>query len=156
MARYASLQDLYSLGVPQAALEGEASPEEQEQGLEAACDLVDSYLSGRFVLPLTAHGRDLTRAAAIIAAYDLMTGRGYNPANQGDDSTQLDKRYEATIEWLRDIAKGIVKPVVTDSSPTPGGGGAGASGVGDGYVVAPRLAPDGDGYVVGEPRPRGW
>lgn len=154
MAHYATLADLYTLGIPEPSLE--RIPEaDRETGLVAACDMVDSYLRERFTLPLLTHGTDITRAACIIAAYDLMTANGLNPANAGDDSTQLDKRYEGTIDWLRDVAKGLVTPVVTDSSPTPSAGGASGLPAG-GYVVAPRLSDDGCGYVVGPPRSRGW
>lgn len=161
MARYASLQDLFRLGAPESAFRGQSNQDwgltddELEAGLEAACGHVDSYLSGRFTLPLAVHGQSITRAVCIVAAYDLLTGRGFNPANQGDDSSQLDKRYKSIEDWLEKVAKGEVTPVVTDSSaPTPGGGAAAAPA--EGYVVSPRLADDGDSYMVGPPRPRGW
>src|SRR5689334_16114345 len=105
MATYATISNLFILGAPEAAFRDSSgtgwgfTDEQLEAGLVAACDLVDSYLRGRFTLPLKSHGQDLTRAACIIAAYDLVTGRGYNPHNQGDDSSQLDKRYEATVSW---------------------------------------------------------
>lgn len=158
MARYATLQDLYSLGVPEAAFTGGADPiteEAREAGLVASCDMVDSFLSERFTLPLVSYGRDLTRAACIIAAYDLMTANGYNPANQGDDSTQLDKRYNSIIEWLTAISKGQVTPVVTEPETSGGGGSGGGVPVG-GFVVAPRPSDDGESYIVGEGRVRGW
>jgi phage gp36-like protein len=159
MARYATLQHLFQLGAPESAFRGLPVPftdEELEAGLEAACGHVDSYLSSRFTLPLVVAGSAIRRAVCIIAAYDLLTGRGYNPANQGDDSSQLDKRYASTEKWLDKVADGTVKPDATDSS-TPGGDDDGSPNtpVG-GYVVAPRLSDDGDSYVVGAPRPRGW
>jgi phage gp36-like protein len=97
----------------------------------------------------------MRRAVCIIAAYDVITGRGYNTQNVGGDSDQLKERYDSIIQWLRDIARGDVTPVVTDSS-TGGGGGGGGGGSGDSaaYVVAPRLV--GGEYVVGPPVPRGW
>lgn len=154
MARYASTDDLFALGAPEAAFEGLSAPD-LESGLSAACDFVDSYLSGRFTLPLVVWGGDMRRAVCIIAAYDVITGRGYNTQNVGGDSDQLKERYDSIIQWLRDIARGDVTPVVTDSS-TGGGGGGGGGGSGDSaaYVVAPRLV--GGEYVVGPPVPRGW
>jgi len=158
MARYATLQNLFHLGAPETAFRGQASfeDEELEAGLEAACGHVDSYLSGRFTLPLVSHGEAVTRAVCIVAAYDLLTGRGFNPANQGDDSSQLDKRYESTEKWLEKVAQGLVTPVVTDSSTGAPDDDGNTSTPTGGYVVAPRLTDDGEGCVVGAPRPRGW
>lgn len=162
MALYASLQDLFQLGAPESAFRGQSNPDanftdaELEAGLEAASGHVDSYLAERFTLPLVVPGTAIKRAVCIIAAYDLLTGRGFNPANQGDDSTQLDKRYKSTTDWLEMVAEGKVKPVVTDSSqPAPDDDGSPNTPAG-GYVVSPRLSDDGDSYVVGAPRPRGW
>lgn len=153
MSRYATYADLYTLGAPETAFDGLA-PEALDGALDAACDTVDSYLANRFTLPLTAVNGDVKRAACIIAAYDLIAGRGWNPSNSGGDSDQLSTRYDKVIEWLRDVAKGLVTPVVTDSAaPTtvvsPGG-------LPDNVVVAPSLSGDGLSYVVGPPQPRGW
>lgn len=162
MARYAAITDLFILGAPESAFRDASVPgwgftdEQLEAGLVASCDFVDSYLRGRFTLPLAAFGLDLTRAACIISAYDLLTGRGYNPANQGDDSSQLDKRYESIVSWLKMIARGEVTPVVTDGSEPEGDDDGSPNTPVGGYVMAPRLSDDGDSYVVGAPRPRGW
>lgn len=159
---YATLQDLFQLGAPESAFRGQSNQDwsftdaELEAGLEAASGHVDSFLADRFTLPLLVPGTAIKRAVCIVAAYDLLTSRGYNPANQGDDSSQLDKRYKSVEDWLEKVAKGEVKPVVTDSStPGPDDDGSPNTPAG-GYVVAPRLANDGDSYVVGAPRPRGW
>lgn len=152
MARYASLENLYSLGAPESAFDG-VSTDAQETGLVAACDMVDSYLRERFTLPLVAYGADLTRAVCIIAAYDLLAGRGYN-SQPGSDSAQAEVRYEKVIQWLRDISRGDVTPVVTDSAPPSTGDGTGSGGEVERYVLAPRI--EHGEYIVGAPRPRGW
>jgi phage gp36-like protein len=162
MARYATLSDLFNLGAPESAFRGQSNSAldftdaELEAGLEAACGHVDSYLAKRFTLPLVRAGSAIRRAVCIIAAYDLLTGRGFNPANQGDDSSQIDKRYASTEKWLALVADGTVTPDADDSSqPVPDDDGSKNTPAG-GYVVSPRLADDGDSYVVGPPRPRGW
>jgi phage gp36-like protein len=81
-------------------------------------------------------------------------GRGFNSQNAGGDSEQLADRYEKVTTWLRDIAKGDVTPVVTDSAPPTSGGGTSTNGAVDQYVVAPRIV-CGE-FTVGAPRPRGW
>jgi phage gp36-like protein len=162
MARYATLQNLFQLGAPESAFRGQSNADwaftdaELEAGVDAACGHVDSYLSGRFTLPLVTYGEAVTRAVCVVAAYDLLTSRGYNPANQGDDSSQLDKRYRSVEDWLKDVARGLVTPPVTDSSTPTGDDDGNANTPSGGYVVAPRLSDDGDGYVVGAPRVRGW
>jgi phage gp36-like protein len=162
MARYATLADLFNIGAPEAAFRGHSNPElnltdsQIEAGLEAACGHVDSYLAKRFTLPLVRAGSAITRAVCFIAAHDLLSGRGFNPANQGDDSTQLDKRVALVEKWLDKVADGTVTPDADDSSqPVPDDDGSKNTPVG-GYVVSPRLSDDGDSYVVGPPRPRGW
>lgn len=153
MSRYATIPDLYSLGAPETAL-SELTDDVKESALGAACDVVDSYFANRFTLPLVTWGGDVKRAVCIIAAYDLLSGRGWNPTNTGGDSDQLSTRYDKVLEWLRDVARGLVTPVVTDSAPVSAG--APANSLPDNVVVAPRLSNDGLAYVVGPPQPRGW
>lgn len=154
MSRYATLQQLYGLGAPETSF-SEVSEDMRESALTAACDVVDSYLSNRFTLPLVTFGGDVTRAVCIIAAYDLLSGRGWNPASTGGDSDQLSARYDSVKDWLRDVARGLVTPVVTDSS-APTGGAVEAGGLPAQVVVAPRQSCDGFSYTVGPPQPRGW
>lgn len=73
----------------------------------AACRRVESavYQAWRDV---TAWSDDLREAAASIAAYTLISFRGFGPA-QGADA-QLEKRYQAALAWLDLIAKGLRTP----------------------------------------------
>lgn len=112
MATYCSRDDLTAVGVNANALRS-ATAGEITGAIEMASDLIDSYLRQQFALPLEDHGRDITRAAAIIAAYDLMSARGFNP-NESEDSP-LAKRYADVIAWLKMIAEGTVTPDVTES-----------------------------------------
>lgn len=111
---YASMADLRALGLPEAVLA--SIPEaEQEAALEAASALADSYLRARYDLPLAAWGRGLTRAVALIAAYDLMSRRGYDPTRPGQENLRM--RYEDAIRWLEGVAAGKVDPGVVDATP---------------------------------------
>ncbi|UZX16554.1 DUF1320 domain-containing protein [Thermus sp. PS18] len=111
---YASRTDLHALGLPEAVLA--SIPEaEQEAALEAASALADSYLRTRYDLPLASWGRGLTRAVALIAAYDLMSRRGYDPTRPGQENLRM--RYEDAIRWLEGVAAGRVDPGVVDASP---------------------------------------
>ena len=80
-----------------------------------ASDLADGYLARQLTLPLSEWGDDLRRHVCAIAAYDLMTQRGYNPEG-GDSNLRL--RYEDAVRWLERVASGTVRPAVTDSTPT--------------------------------------
>lgn len=116
MTRYATMTDLARLGLPSAALSGVAT-ETQEDALDAASSLADGYLTSRYALPLSAWGADLTACVAKLAAYDLMTTRGYAPEAGRDDQLRL--RHEDAMRWLRDVAGGVVALYgVTDATPT--------------------------------------
>lgn len=112
MPSYATTADLTKLAIPAEALVGIVAAD-QDAALAAASSLADSYLASRFSLPLTKWGDDLRRAVCLIAAYDLMTRRGYNPEG-GDANLRL--RYDDAIRWLERVADGRIAPAVTDSA----------------------------------------
>jgi phage gp36-like protein len=70
-----------------------------DEGIAFATDLIDGYLRARYTLPLTTVPRNLTGIACDIARY-----RFYQ--DQPTDLVVL--RYNAAIQWLRDIADGRV------------------------------------------------
>jgi phage gp36-like protein len=115
---YATIDQLINpaLGLPIAAVKGMSSSD-LEEGLIAATDLADSYLSNRFKLPITAWRKDLSQAVAAIAAYQLLAGRGFNP-QPGSPDEQVRLRYEDAIRWLKDCSKGLATPAgIVDSTP---------------------------------------
>lgn len=124
MARYATAADVQSpaYGLPAGALAGLGDDQaavdvECERAAEAACDLADGYLAGRYVLPLVGHGTDLTRAVCAIATWDLMVGVGFNPEGTHE---LIRTRYEDAVKWLSGIAAGKVSPPsIVDTSPAP-------------------------------------
>lgn len=111
---YAELADLRALGLPSQALAG-VDAGDQYAALEAASALVDSYLRVRYSLPLRSWGRELVRVTALIAAYDLMSRRGYDPTRPGQENLRM--RYEDAIRWLEGVAAGKVDPGVEDATP---------------------------------------
>lgn len=46
-----------------------------------------------------------------LAAYGFMSARGYDPTAQPDEV--IADRYAKAMQWLRDVAKGLVKPFET-------------------------------------------
>jgi phage gp36-like protein len=114
--RYATRDDLETWGLSARALEG-FDPDVITKELDAASRLVDSYISGKYALPLQTVGADLGKATAVIAAYELLSNVGYNPATPGaDENFRL--RYVDKIAWLKDLRDG--KAV---STGTTGSGG---------------------------------
>lgn len=116
MTRYATTTNLVHLGIRAEALSGVATAV-QEEALDAASAVADGYLRARgYVLPITAWSADLTRAVAILAAFDLLVTRGFDPQAGADDV--LLRRVEMATTWLRDVAAGHVTPDLTDSTPS--------------------------------------
>lgn len=115
MADYAEEADLALYGPASGALE-DIDSATKEAALDAACDVANGYLGNAFVLPITAHGADLTRHVVAIAVWDLMTGvRGMNP--DGSDET-IRMRYDDAIRWLERVADGRLRPAgLVDSTP---------------------------------------
>jgi phage gp36-like protein len=114
MTRYATTADLARLGISSAALQGVATAT-QEAALDACSAVADGYLRARgYVLPLTTWSNDLTRAVAVLAAFDLLVTRGYDPSAGTDDV--LLKRVEMATSWLRDVAASRITPALTDST----------------------------------------
>ncbi|MFW5920921.1 MAG: gp436 family protein [Polyangiales bacterium] len=79
----------------------EIDTEVAEQALDDASAEIDGYLDARrFKLPLEDVPRVLTRAAADIARYRLY-------ATQAPETVK--DRYEATLSWLKMLARGDVQ-----------------------------------------------
>lgn len=132
---YATTTDLVRLGIGAAALTG-VSEATQEAALEAASDTADGYMRARYSLPLASWGDDLRRAVCAIAAWDILSVRGFDPTRGNDVSLQV--RYEAATTWLKDVSLGRV--VVSGGNTTP-------TATRHARASGPRVASD---------RTRGW
>lgn len=113
---YATRTDLTRLGIRAGALTG-VSTDEQDAALEAASDLADSYMRSRYALPLTGYGDDLKRAVCAVAAWDLLSTRGFAPQGGADEAVQT--RYESAIGWLKDVSAGRAAVSGGNTTPTP-------------------------------------
>ena len=119
---YATLEDMQDFGLPQGAW-AMMKPSTVERALRASSAVADSYLRGQYQLPLISWGLDLTQAVCTLAAWDLMSDRGYNP--EGHDE-KLKERADATRDWLKGLAGGSVhlssvKDASGDASMARGG-----------------------------------
>jgi phage gp36-like protein len=97
---------LEKYGLRSAAV-SELTTDQKNAALLAASEFADGYLANANPFPITAWGTDLRRAVVQIAVWDIVSTRGINP----DGSDELfERRAKAATDWLRDIAKGVVKP----------------------------------------------
>ncbi len=115
---YCTRPELYIWGAPAAAFT-DVEPDDQDQGIMGASAVIDGYLKSHVNLPLLSFGRDIKRACAIIAAYDLISAsRGRNPEEAGDRDP-LYGRYKATMAWLSDVGEGLVTTSAVGSPIAP-------------------------------------
>lgn len=116
MSQYATTTDLTRFGAPAASLAA-FDATAQNAALAAASALADGHLARRFAMPLSAWGDDLRKHVCWLAAFDLLSGRGFREDALGADT--LEARYDKAITWLKGIAAGSVEPQgITDASPT--------------------------------------
>jgi phage gp36-like protein len=119
VAQYATEAELISLQIPTAALAGvTAMGIDPEDHLIQASGKVDTYLRGRYRLPLSAPYPDEIKMVTLqLAAYTIICARGFD-ANEPADVT-FRMQYDDAIMWLREIAAGKVSlDVAADATPT--------------------------------------
>jgi phage gp36-like protein len=102
MAAYATLPQLYALGVNEEAL-ARVPEKSRLEGLEAASRVVDTYL-WKLNPPLAVFTGAISEATAAIAAYTLMSASGFDPEHE--DSKNLRLRYLDQIRWLESLDGG--------------------------------------------------
>lgn len=95
-----------------------ASPGCTTAALQAASSLLDTYLAGQFVLPLSVspQGWDmaLTAHTCWVAAKMQYDQFGYNPASATD--ALIERRYKDAIAWAEAVRDKRVQPQYIDSS----------------------------------------
>lgn len=70
-----------------------------DEAIGFADDLIDGYLRERYSVPLTTVPRNLVGVACDIARYRLY---------QGQPTELVQLRYDAALNWLKDVARGLV------------------------------------------------
>lgn len=147
--QYADRADLEAIGLIASALAA-ISPSVQDAALLAASSVADSYLQSRYQLPLVTWGKDLARVVAVIAAYDLLSARGYNPMAGADVNWR--QRYLDALAWLDQVSKGEQSPsYLSDSSGATSGGPIKSTAI-DGSIVTTTQG----GFSVTTSDVRGW
>lgn len=111
---YAQPADLANFGLPSSAL-GTLTATQIQDALDSAAGTVDSYLRGRYALPLLAPiPVEITEATCKVAAWRLLAIRGFNPLNPGDAAIR--DSYLDTSAWLGRVQRQAAHPNVVQSS----------------------------------------
>jgi phage gp36-like protein len=112
---YATIADLQDVGLPPGALSGVDVPARQK-ALDNAAAYMDTFLRDKYRLPLIApYDPSLVDANVQIACYRLMTRRGFNPEDPGDQAVRLGR--DDAVTFLTRIANGQASLSVTETSP---------------------------------------
>jgi len=113
VTRYGSIAGIENVGIRAEALQ-RFDASQKNAALDGVTAMMNGYFRKKFTLPFLQAGADVHRCANILAAYDLISGRGLSPESK--DQNIID-RADAQMKWLEGIAKGVIVPDVTDSSP---------------------------------------
>jgi hypothetical protein len=111
--------------LPQATIDL-ASPAQQTQACLDATEEADSYMRGRFAMPLLAWGNDVRKYTAWIACYNIASMLGFPPTQGADD--QITRRYHMAVGdpskpgtgWFPGIQRQSIHPDVTPTIAQPG------------------------------------
>lgn len=86
-----------------------------DKALQDNAAIMDGYLAGAFTLPLSAWPGALRRCNAILAAYDLAHGRGFDAGGVG---SWIRTQRDWWLKWLEDVRdKRVTVPGVVDATP---------------------------------------
>lgn len=117
MSQYCDPADLTKY-LPATALQPTTAPQQLQACIDAS-EIADSYMRGRYQLPLTRWGSDVRMYTAWIACYLLMAGRGHNAAAGADAA--ITRRYVAAVGdtsvpgsgWFPGVQRQAIHPDVT-------------------------------------------
>jgi len=116
-SQYCQPSDLSTYAINANALVNITTPE-----LVAACvaasEKADSYMRGRYALPLVSWGTDVTMHTAWMATFFVMSARGINPSAGAD--VWIKDRYDEAVAWFEGIERQRVHPDVTPQVAQPG------------------------------------
>lgn len=117
---YSTEDDFAALGLPAVALDGVTDTTDWRT---AAAGRIDSYLRGRYLLPLAVpYPAEVIDVECALAAYYFISNRGFDP-EQGANANVV-ARYRDAQRWLEQLAAGKVNlAVAADSTAERAEGG---------------------------------
>lgn len=134
---YSTEDEFLALGLPAAALDGAT---DTTNWRNAAAGTIDSYLRGRYRLPLVApYPPEIIDTECKLAAYSFISNRGFDPEQGANVNVVL--RYKEAMAWLTKLSEGKVNLAVeADQTATRAEGGP---------IVASRRGRRSGGYWSG-------
>ncbi len=113
---YATIDDLTALALSPDAIR--RMPVAQVDAILAQCSrTANMYLAQRYSLPLVSHGADLTQIVCALAAFQVMTVRGWNPDDPAARGI-VQLRNDA-LALLKEVARGNATLDVVTTAPEP-------------------------------------
>lgn len=112
---YATPTDFDAHGLPAVALDGFAG--DVQDHLDSASGEIDTYLRGRYSVPLVSPApAEIVKAECVLAAYSVLALRGFDPEEGSNKNVRM--RYEDTKKWLSSLANGKVNlSILADATP---------------------------------------
>jgi phage gp36-like protein len=112
IASYATLDDLQNQGIIPQFFTGDLAPSSDAivAALVYAASYIDSIIgvSDKLTFPLpTPYDPTLVQANVVIAIWNLLSVRGFNPEDPSDKAVRT--RYDDAIKWLDKVANGRAK-----------------------------------------------
>jgi phage gp36-like protein len=105
VSQYADSDQFERYGLPAVALEDMPVGFDLDSFLITASGVADSFLRGRYALPIGGTAPvELTAAVCQIAAYDVLVFRGFDPSSGND--TNVRNRRDDAMAWLKGISDG--------------------------------------------------
>lgn len=116
---YATIADLRALGLSGNVL-SQTSEENIEAALWAASCEADGMLAMRYTRPITQWGADVRLAVCKLAAWHVLSARGFNPESPSDASVRRNR--DDAFAWLSGVAKNEWEATgVVDATPDADG-----------------------------------
>jgi phage gp36-like protein len=116
---YATIAEFFVYGLPVTA-RGQMTDAQIQGALDSASSEMDGHFRGRpYALPLLSWGVEIKRINAVMAAWELMGVRGFNPAGGADPV--LAKRFDDAMSLLKSIQRKAYHPEVVESPNVPAG-----------------------------------
>ncbi len=113
MSQYATTTDLTNYGLNAISV-ANIDPAVLTAQLVAASAMVDSFLNGRYNLPLLSWDASVTINTCYIAAWLVLSkSRGFNPDNPSDVTVR--QSYEDAIAWCNGVQRQAIHPTVTQT-----------------------------------------
>lgn len=118
-SQYAQTSDIVAIGMPADALDGIS---DYNPYLITASGFIDSYLRSGYSVPLVFVPDEIKRATVIVAVYDMICFRGFDPEQSIDQVIR--QRYEdlvgrpGMVGWLKMLSdKSVLLDAGSDATP---------------------------------------